>query len=63
MKLSSDEPTDARVGSDGNNYGAFLNAISWESINTRNITFSAYYPFVPSVGDWETKIYENNDVF
>ena len=39
----------ARVGSDGNNYGAFLNAISWESINTRNITFSAYYPFVPSV--------------
>lgn len=40
MKFSSDEPTDARVGSDGNNYGAFLNAISWD-----------------------TKIYENNDVF
>ena len=39
----------ARVNSDGSNYGAFLDSMFWEDIRTESISFSAYYPYVKNI--------------
>lgn len=39
----------ARINSDGSNYGAFLDSMFWEDIRTEAISFSAYYPYVQNV--------------
>ncbi|MBP5676579.1 MAG: fimbrillin family protein [Bacteroidales bacterium] len=39
----------ASVNSDGSNYGAFLDSMFWDDIQTQTISFSAYYPYVKDV--------------
>lgn len=39
----------ASVNSDGSNYGAFLNSMYWDDVQSQTISFSAYYPYVHNV--------------
>ena len=39
----------AMVTSDGSDYSGRFNFMSWDRLNSKNITFSAYYPFVPGI--------------
>lgn len=39
----------ARVNSDGSNYGAFLDSMYWEDLRSQSVSFSAYYPYVKTV--------------
>lgn len=39
----------ARVESRGSDYGAYLNSLFWEDLNSETIHFSAYYPYVKNI--------------
>ncbi|MBR1887490.1 MAG: hypothetical protein IJ813_03385 [Bacteroidales bacterium] len=42
------------VYSTGDSYGMFMDSMMWDELNTKNVTFSAYYPYVHNVS------YEDN---